>query len=70
MKRKLSKRDERFVEYVKKWRESKNDSIDELTLMLDIFNSCIVNKALPEINSPCQLKVLELMARHDRKPTA
>ena len=46
------------------------DRIYELTLMLDIFNSSIVTGVLPLKDSPCHKKILELMERNGRKPTA
>lgn len=45
--------------------------VDELTLMLDVINSAIVTgPGMPEKNSPCHKKILELMERNGRKPTA
>jgi len=41
----------------------------ETSLMLDVFNSCIVTKTLPEKGSPCHEKVLELIKRAGRTPT-
>jgi hypothetical protein len=46
-------------------------NIDELTLMLDVINSSIVTGlGMPANNSPCHKKILELMERNGRKPTA
>lgn len=44
--------------------------IDEMSLMLDVFNSCIMTNTMPAINSPCHLKILELMENANRVPTA
>lgn len=44
--------------------------IEELTLMLDIFNSSIVTGVLPLKGSDCHKKILELMQRNGRKATA
>ena len=42
----------------------------ELSLMLDVFNSCIETKTLPKTGSPCQEKIIELLKQSGRKPTA
>ena len=42
----------------------------ELSLMLDVFNSCIETKTLPKTGSPCQEKIIELLKQCGRKPTA
>ena len=42
----------------------------ELSLMLDVFNSCIETKTFPKAGSPCQEKIIELMEQCGRKPTA
>lgn len=42
----------------------------ELSLMLDVFNSCIETKTLPATGSPCQVKVIELLKKSGRTPTA
>lgn len=47
------------------------NNIEELTLMLDVINSSIVTGlGMPEKDSPCHKKILELMERNGRKPTA
>jgi len=43
--------------------------IDEMSLMLDVFNSVIITKTMPSVNSPCHLKILELMEKAHREPT-
>jgi len=42
----------------------------ELSLMLDVFNSCIETKTLPGKGSPCQKKIIELLDQCGKKPTA
>ena len=42
----------------------------ELSLMLDVFNSCIETKTLPKTGSPCQEKIIELLKRCGKEPTA
>ena len=42
----------------------------ELSLMLDVFNSCIETKTLPKAGSPCQEKIIELLKRCGKEPTA
>ena len=42
----------------------------ELLLAIDVFNSCIKTAHIPAIDSPCQLKMIELLAKYDREPTA
>lgn len=42
----------------------------ELSLMLDVFNSCIETKTLPIPGSPCQEKIIELLKRCGQEPTA
>ena len=42
----------------------------ELSLMVDVFNSCIETKTLPGKGSPCQKKIIELLDRCGKKPTA
>ena len=46
------------------------DLADELSLMLDIFNSAIIAKVMPSKGSPCQQKIKDLLKRAGRKPTA
>ncbi len=43
---------------------------DEMSLMLDVFNSCIVTGTFPAIASPCNKKILELIVKAGRTPTA
>ncbi|MCK4843061.1 MAG: hypothetical protein KAT04_14465 [Methylococcales bacterium] len=50
--------------------KKEKDLMDEMSLMLDVFNSCIVTKTLPKIASPCNVKILELLRKSGRKPTA
>ena len=42
----------------------------ELSLMLDVFNSCIETETLPKTGSPCQEKIIELLKRCGKEPTA
>lgn len=42
----------------------------ESSLMLDVFNSCIITGKFPANGSPCHAKVLELIALAGRTPTA
>jgi hypothetical protein len=42
----------------------------ELLLMLDVFNSFIVTKEMPEPGSPCHERVVDLLNKHGRNPTA
>lgn len=41
-----------------------------LSLMLDVFNSCIETRVLPGIGSPCQKRILKLLKKSGRKPSA
>lgn len=42
----------------------------EMVLMLDVLNSCIETGIVPAVDSKCQHKIIELMRRPGRKPTA
>ncbi|MCP4258095.1 MAG: hypothetical protein GY774_11450 [Planctomycetes bacterium] len=44
--------------------------MDEMSLMLDLFNSCIVTGNFPAVGSKCHKKILELIGEARRKPTA
>ncbi|MCP4103904.1 MAG: hypothetical protein GY750_21165 [Lentisphaerae bacterium] len=46
------------------------DIAEEMSLMLDVFNSCIVTGTFPAVESECAKKILELMDKAGRKPTA
>ena len=46
------------------------DLVDELSLMLDVFNSSIITKVMPQKRSPCHLKIKELLKKAGRKPAA
>ena len=45
------------------------DLLKELSLMLDVFNSCITTRLIPEVGSDCQKKIVELMKKAGREPT-
>lgn len=50
---------------------AQNDGLcAELSLILDVFNSCIETKTLPKAGSPCQEKIIELLKRCGKEPTA
>ena len=46
------------------------DLVDEMALMLDVFNGLIISKVIAEKNSPCHSKVKALLKRAGRKPAA
>lgn len=48
----------------------KKKLIKELTLMLDVINSTIVLGIYPKYGSECHKKIIKLLSKAGRKPTA